>query len=192
LNPGARSVCFVAALVLGLVSTEGRARAETTVPLDIQAELLCKVLRFERGFVARAGAEVHVLMVDIPSSSKSGQAAKQLSQALGRAQVAGKKIRLIPHHYTAPDALKRAIESERAQVAIFAPGFESHLPGIAASLAGVRVVTVSTDGDQVPVGVVLGFELVSSRPKIAINLVLARRQHLDFNSDLFRLAKVFK
>jgi hypothetical protein len=183
----------VAALVvLGLVGTGAPARADTTVPLDVQAELLCKVLRFERGLVERAGPEIHMILVDLPGNPKSGHAAKQLTQALGHAQVAGKKVRVIRHHYTSPDELKRAIVSERAQVAILTPGFAAQLPRIAAGLVGIRVITMSTDADLVPLGVVLGFELVSSRPKIAINLTRAKQQNLDFNSDLFRLAKVFK
>jgi hypothetical protein len=192
MNPKARSLLRVAAMVALGVMRGSPTWAETTVPLDIQVDLLSKVVRFERGFVERAGAEVHVLVVDIPSNSGSKQAAKQLALALGHTEVAGKKMKVIPHHYTSPDALKKKVESERAQIVFLTPGFEAHVKGIASSFEGVHVITVSTDGDQVQAGVVLGFEVVSSRPKIAINLVQAKRQNLDFNSDLFRLARVFK
>jgi hypothetical protein len=176
----------------GTASNVRGALADVTVPLEIQADLLCKVVRFERQFVQRAGAEIKILIVDREANRKSVQAAKQLEQALGRVEIAGKKVKTVIVHYTAAASLKQAVAGESAAILFLTPGFESQLKDIATSLEGVRVITVSTDGDQVPGGVVLGFELVSSHPKIVINLAQAKKQKLDFNSDLFRLAKVFQ
>src|SRR5437870_3285988 len=42
------------ALTLGaLLATAGAAHAETTVPLELQVDLMRRVVRFERGFVGR-------------------------------------------------------------------------------------------------------------------------------------------
>jgi hypothetical protein len=46
--------------------------------------------------------------------------------------------------------------------------------------------------DYVPAGIVLGFDLVSGRPKLVVNLSQARRQHVDFRAEVLKLMKVYE
>jgi hypothetical protein len=39
---------------------------------------------------------------------------------------------------------------------------------------------------------VVGFDLVSGRPKVVINLAMARKQNLRFRSDLLSLARIIE
>lgn len=168
------------------------ARAETTVPLDLQVELLKRVVRFERGLLGRAGEKVKIAVI-VAGNPKSATVAGNLSQALrGMTQIGDKTVALSSIKYTSPAALIASIKAEGINIAYLPPGLEADLPAIVAALAGVPVITVSTDGDQVDRGAVLGFELVSAHPKLALNLGQARKQGLDFNSELFRLARVVK
>ncbi|HZS42436.1 MAG TPA: YfiR family protein [Polyangia bacterium] len=187
-----RSLVQACTLGAALMLT-GVTRAETTVPIDLQVELLRKVVRFERGFASRAGARVGVLLVVLPDSAASERAASQIAKALERSpEIAGKPIKLTVHRYASPSALKRSIAQESASIVYLTPGPDGELAAIASALEGVQVVTISTDGDQVDRGIVLGFELVSAHPKIDLNITQARKQGLDFDSDLLRLAKVVK
>jgi hypothetical protein len=180
-------------LLAALVGVPSWVSAETTVPLDLQIELLRKVVRFERGFSQRVGAEVRVMVVVRSANSDSVRAAAQVEKALEHAhEIVGKPIKIIGHSYSSADALKKAIGQASATVVYLTPGFEGELGAIAQALVGVPAITVSTDGDQVDQGAVLGFELVAARPRIALNFAQAKRQGLDFNSDLFRLARVVK
>lgn len=181
-----------AALAAALLAVGGEARGETTVPVDLQVDLMRRVVRFERGFAGRGGAEVKLILVQRGSGSPDPVAA-QLGKALeGAKEIGGKPLKIVAHRFSSAATLKKAVAAESAQLVYLTPGMEAEMEGIAAALAGVQVITISTDGDQVDRGAVLGFELVSARPKIALNLGQARKQGLDFNSDLFRLARVVK
>lgn len=165
--------------------------AETSVPIELQVELLRKLVQFERGFGARCGADVRLLIVVRESNPASARASAQLQAAIERAHdMLGRPIKASVHNYTSATALKKASLAAGAQIVFLTPGFEADLPAITSAFEGQPTLTVSTDGDQVARGVVLGFELVSSKPKITLNLGQARRQGLDFNAELFRLARV--
>lgn len=179
-------MCVVAWLAFAPVSV-----AETSVPIELQVELLRKLVQFERGFAARSGSEVRLLIVVRESNPASARASAQLQSAIERAHdMLGRPIKASVHNFTSAAALKKAALAANAQIVFFTPGFDADLAAIVSAFEGLPALTVSTDGDQVARGVVLGFELVSSKPKITLNLGQARRQGLDFNSELFRLARV--
>ncbi len=167
--------------------------AETTVPISLQVELLKKVVRFERGFTGRTGDHVTLLVIRKAGNAESERATTQLLAAFSATNdFAGKPPTATALDYSTPAALKAAIGSSGAQLVYLTTGLSADMAPIATALEGVTAITVSTDGDQVDQGAVLGFELVSSKPKIAINLAQARRQGLDFSSDLFRVARVVR
>jgi hypothetical protein len=188
---GWRAALGAAALALGLLL--GPAHAETTVPLDLQVDLLQRVIRFERGLPGRAGAQVNLAVVSRSGNSGSEKTAAQLAKALEKVtELAGKPTKVTTISVANAGALKQAIGSGSLHIVYLAPGFEKDLAAIAAALEGQPVITLSTDGDQVDAGAVMGFELVSAKPRIVLNLGQAKKQGLDFNSDLFRLARVVK
>ena len=80
-----------AALALATLLALGPARAETTVPLDLQVDLLQRVIRFERGLPGRAGAQVHLAVVARSGNSASQKTGAQLAAALENVtELAGK------------------------------------------------------------------------------------------------------
>jgi hypothetical protein len=155
--------------------------------------LLRKVVRFERGFVARAGDLVTVILVIQQGKPDSERAGLQLGKALISAgDLAGKPLRVITHQYANASGLRQTVAQEGAELVYITPRFEAEMPAIATALEGLTVMTICTDGEQVNRGAVLGFELVSARPRLALNLGQAKKQGLDFDSDLFRLVRVVK
>ncbi|HYU16258.1 MAG TPA: YfiR family protein [Candidatus Acidoferrum sp.] len=186
---------LVIGAITAVVSQGGmvrEARAES-VPFELQADLMKKVVRFERGFVARCGPEVDLLLVMRDGDTRSERAAAQLAPALrALGAIAGKPVVLAVLRYSTAAALKDAVVRGRVDLIYLTPGLEPDVSAIAATLEGVPVITVAGDGGEVDHGAVLGFELVSARPRISINLGQARKQGLDFNSDLFRLARVVR
>jgi hypothetical protein len=72
------------------------------------------------------------------------------------------------------------------------PDFDSELDALGRALGGVDVLTVSAVPDYVSRGVVLGFELVSGKPKILLDLPQAKRQNVDFSAAVLRLMKVYR
>jgi hypothetical protein len=169
-------------------------RAESSaVPADIQAALLAKLARYDRNFPARAGDVVHVLLVVKTGSARSEVSAAEMKSALSRID----RIGGLPHRETVssyPGASKLAerCRAERVAIVYLAPGLDGDLGEIKTALSSLDVLSVAAVPDQVPQGVVLGFELASGAPKLLFNLNQARAQHVDFPADVLRLMKVFR
>jgi hypothetical protein len=58
-------------------------------------------------------------------------------------------------------------------------------------VSNVSLLTVGATPEYVESGIVLGFDLVSGRPKLLINLSQARKQQVDFPASVLRLMKVY-
>jgi uncharacterized protein DUF4154 len=180
-------------LLVALLAVSSPALADSEVPPDLQVALLKKVVRFERHFDDRTGGELQVLVVVRRGDGSSERAAGQLGKALeGIREIAGKPIKVSVIRYSSPGSVRTAVLGAGAKLVCFTPGLEADIAGIAGALVGVPAITVGADGADVDLGAVLGFELVSARAKIVVNVGQARRQGLDFNSDLFRLARVVR
>jgi len=72
------------------------------------------------------------------------------------------------------------------------PGFADDVDAIRGALDGVDVLSASAVADYVPKGVVLGFDLVSGKPKLLVNLTQAKKQQVDLSSDVLKLMKVYE
>ena len=165
--------------------------AEMTVPVDLQLDLMKRVVRFERGFVARVGGQVKVVIVTKTGNAASERAGTQLKTGLEHApEIAGKPVVVVMQAFTNAAGLRRAAEG--AAIVYLTPGLESDTAAIGAAFAGAPIITISADGEAVASGAVLGFELFSSRPRIVLNMGQATRQTLNFSSDLARLARVIQ
>jgi hypothetical protein len=70
------------------------------------------------------------------------------------------------------------------------PGLADDVDAIAEGLTGVDVLTVSAVALHVAKGIVLGFELVSGKVKLDVNLAQARRQSVAFSAELLQFARV--
>jgi hypothetical protein len=191
-TPSTRSSRLLACIV-GLVAASSAARADGGVPPELQVALVKKLVRFERHFVERAGANVQILIVVLAGDDGSERAVAQLGKALGAGpDIAGRPIKVSVARFSSPARLRSDAGDALADLVWLTPGLEARTAAIAAALVGMPVITVAADGDGADRGAILGFELVSARPKIVINVGQARRQGLDFDSDLFRLARVIK
>src|SRR6185295_2008272 len=72
------------------------------------------------------------------------------------------------------------------------PGFDSDIESLRAALTGVDVLSVSSVPGYVTSGIVLGFELVSGKPKILLNLEQSKRQNVQFKPEALKLMQVFR
>ncbi len=166
---------------------------EARIPARLQAELLAKVAAYDGGFSARSGGRAHVLVVVAPELADS-----ERFGALIRAELAKQpKIGGVEHmeelvRYSTPEELARLCRERRAAVVYLAPGLSRVAEGIADALTGLDVLSVSAVPDDIAHRIVLGFELVSGKPKLLVNLPQAQRQHVAFRPELLRLARIFQ
>src|SRR5438874_366246 len=54
----------------------------------------------------------------------------------------------------------------------------------------IALLTASAVASQVTLGIVLGFDLVSGKPKLLVHLGQARRQHVDLSAEVLKLMRV--
>lgn len=162
------------------------------VPPELQAELLAKVVRYDRNFANRVGARARVLVVYAPDSADSERVARQLLSALQEQRSIGgvaHEEELVP--FVSAAKLAALARERKAALVVFAPGLAVHASALGAAFDGFDGLTVSTTPDGVREGLMLGFDLVSGRPRMLLNLTQARRQHADFRAELLQLMTVY-
>lgn len=166
------------------------AAADVSVPVTLQSILIGKVVTFDRAFRARSGATARVIIVH-KHGGDSARIANQIAYALDQMPDLGglpKSIEL--QEWTSPEALASAVRARPTALIYLSVGLEDEAGSIAAALVKSGVLTIGATGAIAERGACLGFELEEGRPKIYVNLRVARAQNVDFSSGLLRLAKL--
>ncbi|HEX2678147.1 MAG TPA: YfiR family protein [Polyangiales bacterium] len=181
------AICLAAA-TFGL-SIAGAEDAE--VPVRLQIDLLGRVLPYDRNFAARAGEELHVLVVIKSDDADSKRLGAQILAELRARSLLG-QVRHTTELVSFSDArtLAGLCKARRAGLVYLSSGLRNELPAIAQALRGSDVLSVATLADDVKRGAVLGFSASSGKPKLLVQLAQARSQHVDFRADFLRLAQV--
>jgi hypothetical protein len=159
----------------------------------LQAELLAKVAAYDGSFATRAGSRATVLVVVAADVSDSLRFGAQIRAELSKQD----KIGGVEHmeeivHYSSPGDLARLCRERSPALVYLAPGLSQVAERIADALTGLDVLSVSAVPDDVSRRIVLGFELVSGKPKLLVHLGQARRQNVAFRPELLRLARVIQ
>lgn len=194
LSAMARRFLCASLVWLGLVWSGLRgARAEdVAVPLPMQVQLFSNVADYDRAFTERAKGKVKVVLLT-SKNPDSTRAASQIQGALGRlAQIAG-----MPHEestvkFESGAALASLCRSQGISVVFVMPGFQNEITDIKTSLDGVNVMTVATLGSYVQQGIVLGFDVISGKPKLLVNLPQSRAQKVAFKAELLKMVRVIE
>jgi hypothetical protein len=181
-----RAVLSLAAA--GLVTRRAWAD-EVIVPVDLQVSLLSKVAPYDRNFAARAGDAARVLVVR-KGGAEAIRTATQLEKALSEiSDIGGLPVRVSSASYSSPKELADLCNAQSAAIVCFSAGFQGDIPAIAEALSGVNILSVTVT-NAVAAGVVLGFDLVSGKPKLLCNLTQARKQNVSFKSEVLKLMRV--
>jgi len=182
---------FALTLLVLMLPTLGIAQS-MQVPSAVQAELTVKVAGYDRNFAARAGSKAVILLAAMPDDPESMRAALELKGALSRLPTVGD----LPHEeqivtFNNAAGLADNVRARKAAIVYFGPGFAKQIPAIREAFSTLDVLTVGAVPDYVPAGIVLGFDLVSGRPKLLINISQARKQHVAFPASVLNLMKVY-
>jgi len=171
-----------------------RARAEdVAVPVSLQAELIAKVAAYDKNLAGRAGDRVRILVLQKPESADSVRVASQMQKALSQTlDIAGLPLETLVLAFSTVDDLVSSIRTKHASIVYITPGFDGDIAAIAKNLSGASVLTVSAVASYVPKRAVLGFDLVSGKPKLVVNLTQARLQSVAFKPDVLKLMKVYE
>jgi hypothetical protein len=171
-----------------------RAAAESiAVPIRLQAELLAKVVSYDRNFQARTGERVQTLVLQKRGDPESARAAAEMKNALSSISTIG----TLPHEeelatYSDAATLAEMCRARKVSILYLAPGFSEQVDTLRETMGDLSLLTVGSVAEYVPNGIVLGFDLVSGRSKLLVNLTQARRQRIEFRSEILRLTKVYE
>jgi hypothetical protein len=187
-----RALLGLVTALLFSIAVPGQAD-EPAVPIELQAELLSRVLKYDRNFAARAGQRVQVLVAYRAGAAES----ERVSQLMTESLKGIKSLGGLPHDdqlfaYVSPAQLFRAANASHAALVILSPGIEQDAPAIARAFEGFDGLTVTTSPRGVEGGIVLGFDLVSGKPRMLLHLTQARRQNADFRSEILKVMKVIQ
>lgn len=182
----------------GLGYTLGHARLalgeDVVVPVGIQIKLLVKVAGYDKNLPKRAGDKARVLVAAKANHAEAQRVSAQAVAALAEHEsIAGLPIVVSTAAFTSGAELKRLIQKNSLAIVYLAPGLSSDdIAGIVSSLEGVDILSASASPTDVPRGIVLGFDLVSSKPKLLVHLGQAKKQKVALSADVLKLAKVFE
>jgi hypothetical protein len=166
---------------------------EVPVPLELQAQLLSKVLLYDRSLAHRAGDRVRLLLVGKPSNPSSMPAIRQMRQAVGGLDtLGGMQHKEDVVEFTTLADLAEKTKNGRFSVVYLGPGFHADADDIRGALESFAVLTVSANPEDVARGIVLGFDLVSGRPKLVLHLAQARKQRIDLTADVLKLMRIIE
>ncbi len=177
---------LVALLAPGVAAAE-----ETTVPAPLQASLLARAAAYDKNFARRAGEKARIYIVT-SGSPGSTQFFGQLRVALsGESLVGGKSHDEEEVPFTGATALASRVKTDRPAVLFLGPGLsEADVKAVVEAMSGLDVLTASANPAWVKLGVALGFDLVSGKPRLLVNLKQAQKQSVAFGADFLRLAQV--
>lgn len=182
----------IALLTLGL-NWPGHAMAEeSSAPATVQAQIMSRLLPFDRTFEAKVKGDVSIVLLEKPNNSDSSSAVKQMVKALsGVGKIGGHGVTLTVVQYASASAAVAACKAKGAHAVYVSPGLGSEAGALAAALAGSGIVSFSAVDSYVPSGITVGVSIVSGKPQMSINLSKARAQRIDFPATVLKLAKVY-
>jgi hypothetical protein len=183
-------------MLAGLIvvaTTNLEASAETpTAPIAIQAQVITRILPFERGFAAKSPAEVQVVIAVRSGDADSESAALKMAKALDDiGKVANKPLRVSTVTFSSAQQLAAECRKRSAHVLFITPGLSAEVGQLASALIGTGMLSVAAVETYVPGGIVLGVEVVAGKPHMSVNLKQARSQKLDFPSAVLKLARIY-
>lgn len=183
----------LASLLLAITVPSGVSAEEVVVPVGLQAELLTKVAAYDKNLIARAGDKVHVLILTRAADADSSRAAAQMQTSLASiASIAGLPHDEVVTTFTGGAQLAALIRDRHIAILYVAPGLGPDVEAIRAALDGADVLSASAVPEYVPRGIVLGFDLVSGKPKLLVQLTQARRQHVALKAEVLKIMKVYE
>jgi hypothetical protein len=164
---------------------------EPSVPPGLQADLTGKVIAYVQQPPPRANEIIRIGILIKPGNADSTHVASELKAALEKIDsIAG-----LPHEQTIvsfgnADKLLEEVTQRRLFVLYLTPGLGGDVGAIAHALDGVPLVTVASVDTYVADGAILGFEQVSGRPRMVLNLAQAKQQGVTFQSAVMKLMRI--
>lgn len=181
---------WLAGALLASALSASPARADE-VPLPLQVQLLSKMAALI-DLPAGTPSTIKILILYPGTLPAPSRGALTLSSAIAQTAQFGSakaEARVLPYLDAAKLAL--TVATEKPQLVYLAPEFPAEgVPGVVQACSSGGVVTLSSVGEHVKLGIILGFSLVEAHPQVLLNLKHAREQNIGLHVGLTRHAVV--
>jgi len=189
-QPLSRRALLSWAAASATLCTTGTAGAER-VPPRTQARLIAKIAQYDRTLVARQGTRT-VLLVRRANDAAAVAIVDELAAELATIpHIAGGEHQRFVLDFDSPEALRLSVQRRHAAV-VFLAGLGENVAATADALKDLTVLSTAPTGADAERGSVVGFDVVSGRVQLVVNLPRAKDQHVDFRPEFLRLARVIR
>jgi hypothetical protein len=185
---------FLAGLIALTVSVP-QLRAAESVPPEVQAAILTKILSYDRAMRARVGnmAVVGILAKSEDRSSAQAQAevAKGIT-VLQSGRVPGVPLTVVTTGYKSAADLTAWIAEKNVDVLYVESALSKELEPIRGVCVAKKIVSITAVRDFVERGLVAGIVRKGDRPGILVNLPAAAAAGMDLDPALLALSEVIR
>src|SRR5947208_2668847 len=169
--------------ILSLPASSVRAE-DPAVPLQLQADLTAKVIEYAQAPSAQGLTTMRIGILVRSGSVESQHFGTEIKAIFGRmATIAGIAHEEVVMTWSTPAAFAEEARRRQLFAVYVTPGLRGEVPAIARALEGTPIIAVAA---------ILGFELVSGRPRMVLNLPQARKQGVAFRAQVMKLMRIIE
>ena len=165
--------------------------AADEVPLQLQVQLLSKMSTLI-DLPPGVSSTIKVLVIYPGTFHTPSRGAQTLASAIEQVgQFGSLKAEAKLARFVDTKKFEAALAAEKPQFIYLAPELkEQAVRDLVEASATSEAITISSVGDYVKLGVVLGFSLEEAKPRVLLNLKQVRKQHIVLHSGLTRHAVI--
>lgn len=182
--------------VLAGLPAGGVAAQDTPVPVDVQVQIMVKVLNFDRRLPERLSGRLTIGVLYQSRYRTSANVGGEVCRALMRlprsalGALEALQLTCVPIDLDRTPDLGAALKRDRIQVLYVSPLRAFPLSDVVAMARAGRITTVTGVPRYVETGLAIGVDMKGDRPEIVINLVASRAEGAELNAQLLKLARV--
>lgn len=164
---------------------------DPSIPLQLQAELTAKLVEYAQSPSTQGLSVMRIGIVVRNGSVESQHFGSELKAAFGRmATIAGLAHEEVVITWSSGAALAEEARRRQLFAVYLTPGMRGEVPAVARALEGAAIISVAAIDAYVSSGAILGFELVSGRPRMVLNLAQAKKQGVTFRAQVMKLMRI--
>ncbi len=183
-------------LVLAGLSARPAAAQDTPVPMDMQIQIMVKILNFDRKLPERLGDRLTVGVLYQgryrTSANVGGEVCRTFmglpQSALGALE--SLQITCVGLDLDQVSDLAATLKRERIQVLYVSPLRAYSLDDVVAVTRAADITTLTGVPRYVETGCAIGVDMKGDRPEIVINLPASRAEGAELNAQVLKLARV--
>lgn len=199
-SPTAVIAVLAAALAVSGIARAGGAGTGTgtglgagdNVPAKLALLVMLKVLTYDKNLAARGEGDFVVYVATEAGQDEARREVELAANDLAGASLRARPVKFVYGEIGDAAALKRQLESRKAQAVLLLPGVTPDgVRTVQRVAAETRVYTLSLDPRLVEKSLALGVANEAGRPRIVLNLEAAKQVNASFEPAILKLARIF-